>query len=273
MVISPEPQNGTPDRPMSSTDTTATLESPERPVAPQRPRGTRLGFLIPGIVAAVLAVGLLALGGLALWGDAQKDSAGYLSTRTERIGDNTRALATKNLDVNLGGAGRLVESSEFGKVRLQATSRTGKPLFIGIAPTRDVARYLQDVSYSTVTDISTGPFEADYTRHAGTRWPAPPARRDFWAASSQGAGRQTLTWKVADGDWSVVVMNADGSPDVEASISAGAKLPFLDEVGWVALGGGIALVILATGLIVLGTRPPSGPAARAVGAGVPRVAL
>jgi hypothetical protein len=250
-----------------------TIESPERPVAPRPPRKTRLGFLIPGIVVAFVAVGALALGGLALWGNAQKDSDGFLSTRTERIGDNTRALATKNLNVDLGGAGWLVDTGEFGRVRLQATSRSGEPLFIGIAPTADVKRYLDGVSYSTLTDISTGPFQADYRRHEGGRFPAPPASRHFWAASTQGSGKQTLTWDVTEGDWSVVMMNADGSPGVEASFSAGAKLPFLDEVAWIALGSGILLALAATALIVAGTRPPGGSAARQVGAGVPRVAI
>jgi len=250
------------------------LDSPEQPGAAPRPRRLRPGFLIAGIVAAVIAVGLLALGGLALWGDAQKDRDGYLSTRTERIGDNSRALATKNLDVDLGGAGRLVETGEFGRVRLQATSRSGKPLFVGIAPTADVARYLDGVSHSTLTDISTGPFAASYYRHDGVRPPAPPARQDFWVASAEGAGRQTLTWDVTEGDWSVVLMNADGSPDVEAAISVGAKVPFLDEVGWSLLGAGALLALLAAGLVVLSRRPPSGPTARPVAApGMPHAAV
>jgi len=61
---------------------------------------------------------------------------------------------------------------------------------------------------------------------------------------------------VDDGDWSVVVMNADGSRGVAADVSAGAKLPFLDEVGWSAIGGGSALLIGAAALIVLGVRSP-----------------
>jgi hypothetical protein len=61
---------------------------------------------------------------------------------------------------------------------------------------------------------------------------------------------------VNDGDWSVVVMNADGSRGVAADVSAGAKIPFLDELGWSAIGGGGALLIGALALIVLGVRPP-----------------
>jgi len=39
--------------------------------------------------------------------------------------------------------------------------------------------------------------------------------------------RKTLTWKVRAGDWSVVLMNADGSRGVTADIDLGAKLSFL----------------------------------------------
>jgi len=65
-----------------------------------------------------------------------------------------------------------------------------------------------------------------------------------------------LNWDVEDGDWSVVVMNADGSTGVEADISSGAKVPFLDELGWSALGAGGILVLAAAGLIALALRPP-----------------
>ena len=51
-------------------------------------------------------------------------------------------------------------------------------------------------------------------------------------------------------------MNADGSRGVAADVSAGAKIPFLDELGWSAIGVGGALMIGALTLTVLGVRPP-----------------
>ena len=118
-------------------------------------------------------------------------------------------------------------------------------MFVGIARTDDVSAYLADVSHTTVTDLDYEPFEASYRPQAGERSPATPADERIWAASTQGAGPQTLTWEAEDGDWSVVVMNADGSPGVQADISAGAKLPFLTAVGWSALGGGALLLLTA----------------------------
>ncbi len=53
--------------------------------------------------------------------------------------------------------------------------------------------------------------------------PSHPPTRNIWAASQQGSGTQTMNWEIEDGDWSVVVMNADGSLGVDADISAGAE--------------------------------------------------
>jgi hypothetical protein len=50
--------------------------------------------------------------------------------------------------------------------------------------------------------------------------------------------------------------NADGSRGVQADISAGAKLPFLNELGWSAIGSGTPLLLTAVGLLVLGVRAP-----------------
>jgi hypothetical protein len=76
-----------------------------------------------------------------------------------------------------------------------------------------------------VADLDYSPFRVRYREHAGDSRPVPPAQEDFWAASAQGAGTQSMTWKVRDGSWSVVVMNADGSRGVDAGVSAGPLCP------------------------------------------------
>jgi hypothetical protein len=216
----------------------------------------RIFLITAGAVTSLLAVGLIGLGGLALWGDSQKDESGYLSTDSQTFAASTHALATENLDLDLDGAEGLVDSTGLGDIRLDVDPRSDKPVFVGIARTDEVSSYLSDVSHTTLTDIDYEPFEASYSPHAGEGTPAAPAGERIWAASTEGAGPQTLTWDVEDGDWSVVVMNADGSRGVEADISAGAKLPFLTELGWSALGGGSILLLAAVALAVFGIRPP-----------------
>lgn len=223
------------------------------------PRGGRIAALVAGGVLALFAFGLFAGGAVALWGDAQKDENGYLSSDTERYATGTRALTSENLDVDLDGLDEVVGSDAFGKVRLDVASRDGKPVFVGIAPTRDVSRYLRGSAHAVVTDVDYSPFHAEYAERGGTRPLAPPAGERLWAAAAHGDGVQTLTWDVRDGDWSVVVMNADGSAGVDAGVKAGAELSFLDEAGWVLLGTGLLALTGAAALLYTGVRPRRDP--------------
>jgi hypothetical protein len=218
--------------------------------------GSRIALTITGAIATLLASALVIGGALALWGDSQKGSDGYLKTDTERFHTGTRALATDNLDVDLGDADWLAQSDDLGKIKVTAESREGKPVFVGIARTSDVEDYLAGVPYTTVDDVDVSPFDADYTRHSGNRHPVSPEHAGIWAESSHGNGRQTIDWEIDDGDWSVVVMNADGSLGVDADIQAGANIPFLDELGWSAIGSGAFALVLGIGLIALAVRRP-----------------
>jgi hypothetical protein len=219
----------------------------------------RIALIVTGSIAALLASALLIGGGLALYGNAQKDSDGYLSTDTHRFEAGTRALATENLDLDLGDADEFVQTNDLGDVRVQVDSRGEKPVFVGIARTSDVDSYLSGVSHTTLTDVESTPFDADYDDHAGSGRPVAPADSNIWAASEQGSGKQTLKWEIEDGDWSVVVMNADGSAGVDADISAGAELPFLSALGWTALGSGGFVLVIGIALLVMGIRRPGSP--------------
>jgi hypothetical protein len=231
--------------------------------APRR-SGGRIAALIASGVAALLAVGFIAAGALLLWGDSKKDSEGYLSTGKDRYAASTYALASDNLDIDLDGAGWIVDRDDLGKVRLKVQSSAGKPVFVGIARTSDVSDYLRGTAYTAVTDVDYSPFHASYRDHdrSGVRPPALPADQDFWAAAAHGPGTQTVAWDLQDGDWSIVVMNADGSRGVDTDITAGAKVPFLGTLGWVSFGGALVLLIAAGTLVYLGVRTPRPPTAQ-----------
>jgi len=210
-------------------------------------------LVILGAVTAFVAAGFIAAGGGLLWADSQKDERGFISTGTHGFSASTPALVSENVDIDLDGGWI---AGDVGDGRLKVTSRSGEPVFVGVAPTKDVERYLRNVAHTTVTDLDSSPFRADYREEAGRQRVAPPAKRKFWTRSAQGTGQQTLTWDIDKDDWSVVVMNADGKPGVAADISAGARVPVLDEAGWTTLGAGIVLLLGATAMIVLGARPP-----------------
>jgi hypothetical protein len=214
----------------------------------------RIAATIAASLAALLSLGLLAAGGVLLWGESKKDDQGYLTTRTERFQTDTNALATGNLDLDLDGLDEVLDQDTYGKIRLNVDSDA--PVFVGIARTPDVTRYLRNTSHALVTDVSYPDFDADYDPQPGTKRPDKPATRDFWAASTQGAGQQTLTWDVEDGDWSIVVMNADTSRGVDARISAGAEAPLLAPLGWGMTIAGLLVLAFAAGAAVVAARVP-----------------
>jgi hypothetical protein len=240
--------------------------------APRSGRAGRVAALIGAAVAGLLAVTLFAGGGLLLWADSKKDDDGFLMTKREGVTTKTAALSTSNLDADLGGAGSVLGDNVYGDVRVRASSDDGKPLFVGIAPTAAVKRYLAGASHEVIDELELDPFAYDSHVVTGTARSLPsPAGNRIWAASSTGPGTQTMSWDVRDGDWSVVVMNADGTPGVNASVSAGASLGFLDDAGRIAIASGVVLLVIAGALLVAGVRrrpAPSAPLGRASDASV-----
>ena len=226
---------------------------------PNRARGlggARIAALVAAGLIAMLSLGLLAAAGWGLWGDSPKKDHGYISSGDHRYTSPAHAIATQNLDVGIDGPLGLIDDSAYGSVRLEVTPGSDKPVFVGIARTRDVDAYLNGTSRDVVADVDFSPFRVDYDREPGKGRPATPASQRLWAASAQGSQTQTLTWDTADGDWSVVVMNADGSAGVDARVSAGAKLPWLTAVGWGTLGAGVLGLIIAGLVSVLALRSP-----------------
>src|SRR5687767_4414441 len=97
-----------------------------------RTTGGRIGLMLAGAVAGILALGALGIGAAALGADGEKNDQGYLMTDSERFAAGTHALATDNLDVDLDGADWLVDSGDFGKVQLEVASEGDEPLFVGV---------------------------------------------------------------------------------------------------------------------------------------------
>ena len=225
------------------------------------PKRPRIPFLVAGALTGVLALTLLVAGAGLLWADGQKDGDGYLSTDRQAFGTDTAALVTGNVDVNLDGAEWLVESDDLDDVRLSVAPQSSEPMFVGVAPTKDVQRYLAGTAHAQVDDLDYEPFgvfgdfSADYRDSAGAERADRPAGEKFWITSASGTGTQNLTWDLGEGDWSIVVMNADGSPGVHADIKAGAQLPALDEIAWTTVGGGVIFALITAGLVALAVQP------------------
>jgi hypothetical protein len=228
--------------------------TPQTP--PRRPhRAARTTTMVVGVIVGLLAFGLLAVGGVLLWADSKKDEQGYINTDTQRFATRTAAIATDNLDLDSSGPGWLTSHDRYGHMRLEVSSRNGKPVFVGIARTKDASAYLRGTAHATVTDFHSDPFRAVYRAEPGAARPAPvvPAAKPIWVASARGKGSQSVIWDVKHGNWSVVVMNADGSRGVDTGVSAGADFPILSALAWGSVGGGLVLLGVASMLIVMGT--------------------
>jgi hypothetical protein len=226
--------------------------------------GGRIALVVAGILVTLLALAALAAGAaLLVVNHTERDSAGFFSTSEERLETESNALVSEELDVGTDGPDWLFEEGRLATVRLRGSSQDGGELFMGIAPTARVTDYLAGTRHDVVRDFDVDPFRVTYQPSAGTAAPAEPGSQTFWSASVSGSGTQTLQWDVAEGNWSVVVMNADASPGVDVELSLGAKVGF---VFWVGLGLVIVGVLLLAGgaaMIYFGLRRPNAIPAQA----------
>jgi hypothetical protein len=219
--------------------------------APARPSGWtagRIAALVVGVLLVLLSLPLLGGGGTALWADRTQREAGYATTDVHDFSSSGSALATVSTELGSTGFGWLYSPGLLDKIRIRVTpSDASRPLFVGIAPSADVDRYLAGVNHTVITEF----FGDKTTAVEGGRPSAPPGSQDFWVASATGPGVQTLFWDPMDGSWTVVVMNADGRPGIDVGADLGAKAPALP---WIAAGFLVAGALLLAGgtLLVVG---------------------
>jgi Domain of unknown function (DUF4389) len=221
-------------------------------------RRSRPVRLVIGILLALVGFPLL-LAGLGLgWAMAtQRDDDGFFSTPTEELTTETVALSSEAVNLGEAGTDDWWADHHLATVRLSARSADASTVFIGIAPSADVARYLGRASYDEISDLRTDPFGYSLTRRGtGGDLNAAPTDQGFWTAQSSGPGTQTLTWNLKPGTYTAVIMNVDGSPGVDVDLSAGGRLGWLTPLAWsLGLLGG-ALVFGGVLLLVYGARPP-----------------
>ena len=156
-------------------------------------------------------------------------------------------------------------------VTFRVTPQAGSaPIFVGLAPAKDVNRYLRNVTIahvestgSTAGDSAQAPNPTDIASGDGTDVQlvvepgkrtrvAAPATKDFWLRQADSAtGDITLTLADLKGkDVRVVVMRTDGKPGMAVDASMTFRAPILKTVGWWALGIGVAIGLVGIGLII-----------------------
>jgi len=215
------------------------------------PSSTWSAGRVVGVVLSsclLLLAGGLGTAGLAvLVADRQVRHDGYLMSGEQRLASTGYALTSDPLRLDQGSPADSVPERLLGRVRVSVTPAAGTDVFVGIATAKDAARYLGGVEHTTVTALRP-PSEGGprYRESRGGAPAQPPGQVDIWAASATGPGPRSIDWAPQAGDWVMVVMNADGSRPVRASVSAGAELPALGAAG------AVMLVLSALGLLVGG---------------------
>lgn len=229
-----------------------TTITPPTPSDGQRRGLGKIVLTVLGSVGAVVALALLVAGATLAIAHTQRDANGFFTTATEQHETSSHALTYEGIQI--GGVDELPDwiDDRFGAVRVRATSRDGAPLFVGVARTADVRRYLTGVAHEEVTDfdVRSGGTEMRFASGGAPR--AAPTAQDFWAASASGTGTQTLDWELAEGTWSLALMNADGSRGVAADVEVGARIGFLSVVALILGVLGVLIGLASAAMIVLG---------------------
>jgi hypothetical protein len=214
-----------------------------------------------GVLIALAGVTSVASGGfvLSLY-RSHVDASGYFMTPVQTVGSNGFALTAPNVNGQLTGRWeRWGLSQARATVRIVASSKLPAPVFIGIALTAQVSKYLSGAARDRITGIDLAAGSVQYEHVDGTKLPAPPGDQDFWVAQASGTGGQTLEWALHDGDWTVVVMNGDASAPVAADMRLGARFGIVTPLTAGLIAGGVVLLAIGAALMVVGLRKSRAP--------------
>jgi hypothetical protein len=219
-----------------------------------RPPGSAAGpvtALVAGVLMLLLAAGV-GVGGVALvaLGHA-RDANGYVTSPTLQVSSPTAAITVEDVNLQAGDVWARNLSS-IGGVRVTATSMTGTPLFLGVAPQSAVDGWLAGIAHDRLVAFTAGP-SGRYARTSGSTQPVPvPAGQAFWLATANGAGPTVLNWQASNGDFAVTLANADGTPAVAATITVATQVPDPTPLAVGLLAAAVALLLLGFWLVYLG---------------------
>lgn len=211
------------------------------------PSRSRLGAILTG-AALPCGGGALVIGGAALaWSDRVARTGDLFTSDPRHYDIAASALVSEHVDLPDLRPGWLGPDSMLGTVRVEVAAGDGRPMFVGVAPTGEVGRYLDDVAVAHVDDLAG----LDHpTVQPGARVPSSPSAAGIWSASTTGPTPRALTWDTGAGDWSVVIMRPDGSAGFDVTIRAGAEIPALPWIaastaaaGLFVVAGGMALFV------------------------------
>lgn len=228
------------------------LATPE-PDPPRRHSAGHVVAIALGALALLPGVGMLAGGTAAAVAQGVATDDGYFTFTPDRVASDGVAVITDDawLDADDGGPWVLDFLDLDVRLRAEGAGATDD-VFVGIARTADVEAYLTTASHSIVDEIDGR--DIVYRQQPGDAAVTAPTDLDIWVASADGRGEQELTWEARGGRWTVVVMNADGSPDLAADVEIGVRSDAVTPIAVTLIVLGGITVLMGIGLIVFGAR-------------------
>jgi len=200
-----------------------------------------------GSLLDLVSLGLLAGGGAVKVADsAARDAHGYLMSDTVRY--SSPGYAATSEPVTFGFTRwRSWPQRWIGTVKVTLDARTANGAFVGLAPTSAVERYLHGVARTRMSFAGDRLVSHQFTDGISPR--NAPTDEHFWVASTSGRGHRTLTWQPRTGDWTLVVMNGEGTTPVSAGVAVGATMPALDNLALGLLVSGGVLLVCGAGVL------------------------
>ena len=207
-----------------------------------------LGFLV-GVALIVGAVWLL---------NEDRDDDDFYASEPYRFERSSHAIVSGDFDLLTEMPSWFADLvADPVDLRVEGVGASGESLFIGIAPTAEVDRYLSGVAHDEVKGLDLDGrsiTNVDYAAREGTVAPTAPGSEGFWEVSTEGVGPQTLEWPLESGSWSAVVMNADGSAGVNADLAFGARISNIVAIAWSVIAFGVFSVFGGGYLVYRGLR-------------------
>lgn len=200
----------------------------------------------------LLLVGLpsLLIGGVLWYAMQHQDPTGGYSARLSPVSTAGHAVVASDVDALLRREAPFARGGQT-TLRLTATTPDG-PAFVGLAPARDVARYLAGVPYQRVEGVrlARGPLPVVSVPVDGVTVPAgPPGEQRFWVLSSETGLLEWSPYQLRDQRLAVVVMARDGSAPLNVDLTARVQPRWLDSTTYALLVLGLLLSV--GGVVVL----------------------
>ena len=168
--------------------------------------------------------------GPALGRRAGRNDDGFLYSASDNFStQRVRHHEQRAIDLATG-ADWLPVSAALGNARIQVTGANGSDVFVGIAPVADADRYLggvdRTIDHRPGLRLAAGqPHRCRGAGHAA-------GEQNFWVAQASGSRHPDADLEAVGGNWTLVVMNTDGSAGVSVDARIGATVPALGGLAW-----------------------------------------